>query len=149
MPNVEYLSNPPSGRYGQQVNVIKGGYVENDGAWIDLQRGNKGYTKKMVYLMILQGDGTLLSTAILQTSVVMKNLSPETKEEAVLELHAEIRSKMEELTKLIAHCRLSESNVNGMAQIFKKKIVEASRRLVAKKNCWYLHTEWEDDMIDI
>ena len=142
MPMIEHLSNPEQGRYGKVVKIIKGGYTENDGAWIDLQRGESGYTKKMVYVMILEEDGTLLSTALLQGSITFPNPSPTNLEEAILEEHDDIHRKMEDLAVLMARCRLSNSQTRTMSQIFEMKIIEAKRRLEAKKDRWYIHTEW-------
>jgi hypothetical protein len=88
---------------GKQI-VVTGGLYQGKKGWIDESRGEKGYTKKQVYIIFVDDDNDEVTKRVSQKSIEVSDWScaPETFMQAALDQHIKIQSKTKELCQLIA-----------------------------------------------
>ena len=142
MRRIVLSSEIDQGRYGAEITILKGKYKDdNDGAWVDLFRGEKGTTKNMVYCMILLNNGTMISTPLKKTSVTATAKDADTFEEAVLQQQLNVLCKMNKLAELLAACQLH--SVSNMCSILEKKVIIAEKERLKRKDNLIYFTSWK------
>jgi hypothetical protein len=107
---------------GKQI-IVTGGKYQGEKGWIDESQGEKGYTKKQVYIIFVDDDENEVTKRVFQRSIEVSEWScaPETFMQAALDQHTLILCKTKELSQLLASLEpsLQEADVDEYLNLFK------------------------------
>lgn len=136
-----------SGRMGARVKIVGGSkaYRKNDGAWINLSKGDQGYTPVKIHVLVQFGPN-LVQTCLMQKSVVVcSSAPPASYVEAVLDQHPLINPMMDKLAMIFARCEIKEDNdVTAMFVIFQQKLDTALDKLAHDSEATYYKTTYDN-----
>lgn len=121
----------PNARETLKVKIIGGKYVKKYySAWLNPSLGDSGYTNHFMYLFIKRKkDSDPKAVRVKRENAILlsERAVSASYEEAVINQHPTIESKMRNLAKLLTRCDLHD--INNMGAIFAGMIENAGEKL--------------------